>query len=444
MGVAVVIANTTRTSAVNLKTLRISSSITANASLCEFEVYSSGGSWRPKAGNELIVTTTSDALRHFAGNIIDVYERAVNRTDYHYSVQAKDYTWLFDRRSVARDNSTQVYAAQAASAIVADIVTTFTTGFSTAGIQVAPSVAAQRYNYVAPSAAIKGLADQIQWHFYIDYSKVVQFFSAISAIAPTTGINFDTNTADYGDLVMHESAAQIKNRIVLEGYQTASNVQLSRSFTGDSTTRFFLLGYEPAGLSTSNMTATIDGVTLDLKSDEIDGSPGSTVGSSSQVYICFSNLGARFSTAGLTPSGTQTLAFSFNYMKPGGVQQDDPAAQTVMAARSSGDGVHMYHVNDPSLTNFAQNDDLALAYGTALTTRYGQPPLEGSFHSYLAGWRAGQYFTGVSATRMGGDFSAGMTFYVNQVEKTVVQTTQLGGSLTWVHKIEFSNSEIPL
>ena len=439
MGLAIVVGGTTRTSQVNVKTLEITSSITANASLCDFVAFSSGASWRPRAGNQVSITTTSDGTYHFGGVVIDVYEEAINQSDFRYRVGCRDYTWMLDRRMVAKD-----YSTQAASAIVADIVTNFSSGFSTGSIQAAPTVTSQHYDYRYPSDIIKELADQIQWHWYVGYSttRPVNFFPSISDIAPTTAIDFDTNTANYGDLVIHESAAQVKNRIILQGYNSASNVPLARSFAGDSSTRFFLLGYEPVSVAASNITATIDGVGLDILTDVVDASPGSTVGSSSQLYVCFSNLGVRFSTAGLAPSSSQTLALSFNYMYPGGVQHDDAAAQTEMASRTSGDGISMYAANDPKLTNYASGapDDLALAFGAALTTRYGKPALEGTFTSYLNGWRAGQYFTGISALRMG---SFNKTFYVHQVRKRVVSHPS-GGSPTWVHEVQISDSSVPL
>ena len=413
------------------KSLRITSTIIADQTTAEMEFLSTGGSWRPEAGNEIIVSTSSDSLRHFAGNIIDVTERATNRTDLLYSVGAKDFTWSFDRRMV-----TTTYGASSAAAILADIVTSYTTGFSTGGIQNLGQIAQQRLDYVYPSDAIRAIADQQQAHWYIDFNKVVQYFSAISNIAPTTGINFDNSTT-YSDLVLRENASNIKNRAIVQGYRKASTVQVARSYIGDSTTRVFNLGYEPSGLSSTQMTVTEGGAAVDLLYDYIDGTPGSTVGSSSQAFVNFTNMCIRFSTAGAAPS--TTVSVSFTYMLDGGVQVDDAAAQNEMAARSSGDGIHMFKVDDPGMTNLAANDDLALALGDALTARYGQPQIEGQFRSYLQGWRAGQYFTGVSARRMGG-FT--QTLYVHRVDKSLVSHPS-GGSPTWVHDVYISNASMP-
>mgnify|MGYP001614250736 FL=1 len=417
-----------------LKSLRITSTIIADQTTAEAEflVRNAVGGWRPEAGNEMIISTTSDTVRHFAGNIIRVGERASNKVDLLYSVSAKDYTWLFDRRMV-----TTTYDSSSGAAIIADIVNNYTTGFTTGGIQNLGNIAQQRLDYVYPSDAIRSIADQQSAHWYIDFNKVVQYFSAISNIAPTTGINFDTNTADYGDLVLSEDASNVKNRIIVQGYQKASTVQFSRNFTGDGATRFFGLGYQPSGLAASQMTVTVDGVAQTLLYDTIDGSPGNSEGGANDMFVCFDNMGIRKSTGVAAPSSTVVVLF--NYMLDGGVQVDDAAAQSEMASRSSGDGVHMFMVQDPSMTNLAANDDLALALGNALTTRYGQPSLEGQFKSYLQGWRAGQYLTGTSARRMGG-FT--QTFYVHRVDKSLVSHPS-GGSPTWVHDVFISNSSLP-
>lgn len=431
MGLTAVVAGVDRIGAIEFRSVRIVDTIETNASQMEAEIAVPDHSWWPRSGNEIVVSTSSDSERHFAGSIIKVKERATSRTGLRYSVLCQDYTWLFDRRMVTTN-----YGAQAASDIVANIVSTYTTGFSTGGIQVGPGVAAQRFDYVAPSAAIRDIAGQIHWRFYIDYAKVPQFFTAISMIAPTTGINFDTSTG-YSGLELEEDAAQVRNRIILQGYKTKSSIDFSRAFLGDSTTRFFFLGQEPASVSSSEISVTVDGNPVDTLTDFVDSEPGSTVGTSSQCFVCFSNMGIRFSTGVTAPTSTVSVAFKF--MKDGGLQYDDGAAQSEMAARSSGDGVHMANVNDPNLTNFAANDDLAQARGAAITARYGFPHLAGKFDTFSQGWAPGQYFTGVSAHRMGG-FSK--TFYTTQVEKSLVSHPS-GGSPVWKYQVRIQDSPLP-
>lgn len=431
MGLEIIIANTTRTTSCDIESLLITNTITSNASVMELAARSSGD-WRPRAGNQITVATTSDSVRYFGGIVTRVAEEAKNRREFYYRMSCNDWTFLFDRRLVAAN-----YGSSAASAIVADIVTTYTTGFSTGTIDTAPSVSAKRWDYVKPSEAIQQLADELQWHWFINSTQGVEFFTAITDVAPTTAINFDSSTG-YSDLVLEERVDQVKNRIILQGYKRSSTVQFNRTFQGDSTTRFFYLGYEPVDTSTGNISVTVNGVAVDVLTDVISAEPGTTAGASSQCFICFDNMGIRFSTGVSAPSSN--VSVTFNYLREGGIQYDDPSAQTDMASRSSGDGVHMFMVNDPGLTNNAANDDLALGVGAAITDRYGAPGLDGTFRTYGASsWRAGQYFTGSSTYRWGG-FER--TFYVHQVQQHVISHPD-GGSPTWEYDISISDSAIP-
>jgi hypothetical protein len=432
VGLEIAIAGTTRTTSCDIKSLLITNTITSNASVMELAARSSGD-WRPRAGNQITVSTTSDSVRYFGGVVARVSEEARSRREFYYRMAVNDWTILFDRRLVAAN-----YGSSAASAIVADIVTSNTTGFSTAPIDVAPSVSAKRWDYVKPSEAIQQLADELQWHWFINSTQGVEFFTALSDVAPSTAINFDSSTG-YSDLVLEERVDQVKNRIILQGYKRAATVQIASRFQADGQQRFFYGGYEPVDTASANITATLDGASLAIGTDEIDAAPGTTQGTSSTVYVCFANMGFRFSSGFSAPSSSMVFVATYTYLREGGIQYDDPTAQTDMASRSSGDGVHMFMVNDPGLTNNAANDDLALGVGAALTDRYGAPGMEGTFRTYGASsWRAGQYFTGSSTYRLGG-FER--TFYIHQVQQRVISHPD-GGSPTWQYDISISDSAI--
>ena len=424
-------AGTTRTDNARIESINITSTIRAKGSYAEVVFHSSTpATWRPRAGNEIIISTTSDALRHFGGIIERVVERPSNRLVFQYACDCKDYTWLFDRRMVAT-----TYGASSAGAVLADIVTTYTTGFSTAGIDNLGQIAAQRFDYVYPSEAFNAIAAQQQAHWYVDFSKTVQYFSAITDVAPTTEINFDSSTG-FSDMALEEDASNVRNRVIAQGYKRASTVQFNRTFLGDSTTRFFYLGYEPSGVASGDISVTVNGNTVDVLTDIVDGAPTEATGSSSQCFICFGNIGIRFSTGASAPSSA--VSVTFNYMLDGGIQYDDPASQTEMASRSSGDGVHMFLLNDPGLTNRAQNDDLANYAAQAIAKRYGIPTISGKFKTYTQGdWRGGQYLTCASTYRMGG---FNKTFYVIDVTKRIISHPS-GGSPTWEYMVGIADND---
>ena len=123
------------------------------------------------------------------------------------------------------------------------------------------------------------------------------------------------------------------------------------------------------------------------------------------------------------------------------MQSDDAAAQTEMIAREGGDGVHMWQVNDPALTNWASNDDIAVAKGQAITARYGKPLLQGEFDSLQQGWEPGQSLMVASTDRMGGFTKQ---FYVYQVEKSLMNHPGSTDTPTWKYHIAAGESPLPL
>lgn len=444
MPLSITINGTDRTSSCRFESLRIHNTITSNADFADLAVFVKDASWRPQAANPVVIQTSSDSVIHFAGSIEEIEEEQVLLNSMRYRVSLKDYTLLFDRRMVTQNYLvTGPTTDLKASTIISHIVSNYcSTDFSSTGVQTAPAVAEQRFDYVYPSDAIRGMADQLQWLFWIDYNKVVQFVAAGSLPAPLTSIDFDASSSgsNWSNAKFSESAANVKNRVILQGFKTKASAAMQSVFQGDGFTKFNLLGYEPAGISTGDMVADINGVPLTLYTDTIDGTPSTATvaGSSSKLYICYDNMGARMD---YTPSSTEILTVTFYPLHDDGFQYDDAAAQTNMAAREGGDGVHMYQAQDPGLTNLSGSADLAVATATALTTRYGSPKIKGTFDSFTQGWRAGQAFSGTSAVRMSGFTKQ---FYVHAVTKTLVNHPGSTGTPLWKHNVEFGESPLPL
>ena len=442
MPLVISVAGSTRTTSCDFQSLHITQSVVSNAGGAETVIHVPDRSWHPAAANEYIVMTSSDSVKHFAGMITEVQEEMAGLTQLRYRLTAKDYTYLFDRLMV-----TEIYASSGPTAnlnidtVVADITTRFTTGFSTGGIQSGLGTLAQhRFDYVYPSDACRGMADELAVLFYIDYDKVVNLRTPGSDVAPIPEIDLDTfsSSANWSNCVLSEAAANIKNRIILQGYKTKSTVAYQNVFTGDGVSKFFPLGYEPSGIATTELVATLNAVTLTNKTDNIDGSPSTTAGSTAQVFICYTNMGAR---TDFSPSSTETLTLTYNYMLDGGTQVDDAAAQTEMASREGGDGIHMYQVNDPGLTNYQSNDNLAIARGQTLTARYGRPVLQAEFDSLEQGWKPGQAFAMSSVYRMGG---FDKTFYVYEMEKSLVNHPGTTGTPMWRYHILAGATPLPL
>ncbi len=436
MAVVITLAGTDRTNYCDLKSIYITDTLVSNADTMEMGVsVPTSEGWRPEAGNEVIVANGTS--REFAGLIEDLYEEQINPSHLRYRLTCRDYTFLFDKYLVV-DESTESLSADT---WVSRIINSFTTGFTDTNVSTGPALAPQRFDYIAPSEAIRSIADKSGYGWYIDYNKDVHFFAANSQLAPTTSFNLEATTPStmWGGFKFRETVSGAKTRVYVKDYKRGSSVQWNRQFTGDGNTRFFLLGNEPVSIDATTFTATLNGVAIDALTDFVDGNPGESVGSSSQLFICFDNQGVRCSSGVSAYTSTQTLSVTFNYLVDAVTTVNDAAAQTEMASREGGDGVHEYVIADASLTSADGSDDLATLAGNVALDRYAFPRVTGSFLSFSSGWRAGQVFDIASTRRLGGD--ATNTYHVQQVTKSFVNA-EPGADPLIKNVIEFADGVI--
>jgi hypothetical protein len=434
VALSITLGGVDRTNYCDLKSVYITDSIQANADTCDLEVsVSTTDSWIPQAGNEIVIANGTG--KEFAGVIEDLYEEALSPTRMRFKLACRDYTFNFDRYLVV-DEST---AAITASAWVSRIISGFTTGFTGTNVVAGPVIAARQFDYVAPSEAVRSIADAVGYGWYIDYDRDVHFFPAATLPAPIPTLNLETDLTNYGNFKVRESASGVKTRVYLKGYKHKTTAQWNRSFTGDGNTRFFLLGQEPASIDATDMVATVDGAGLTLLTDFVDGSPGTAVGTTADLFVCFDNMGVRTSSGVSAYTSTQTLSATFSYMEDTVSVVEDLAAQAEMGARELNDGIHEYVINDPQLTAADGSDDLANLQGSLALARYAFPRMTGSFESFTAGWRAGQTFDITTTQRLGGFTD---TFYVQQVTKRIIGST--GGTPTLKSLVEFSDGVVSL
>lgn len=424
MAIVVTIGGTDRTSSVDLKTVKIHDGLGMLQDSCQFDVaIGTTDGWNPQAGNEIVVL--NGTTREFAGMLLEVDEDLVAPSRLRYRLGARDYKHLFDRRLVAEE-----YAEQAANSIVSSIVTSFTTGFTTINVMAAPTVAAQRFDYIAPSDVLDHLAATVGYLWYIDYDRDVNFFSAATLAAPIATLNADTDTTNYGNLQLRESIAHVKTRMYVMDFKQKSTATYTVNFTGDGSTKLFHLTYEPSALA--DMTVTRAAATQTLHTDMVDGQPDNAIGGADDVYVNFEEATLRWDTA---PAAGNAIVATFNYLYPGFTVFDDPAAQTEVSSREGGDGIHEAAVRDPGLSANDGSETLANSKAAEAIARAGLPRLEGSFVSFTQGWAPGQMVTVASTQRMGG---ISVTMYVTSIDKRIVSHPS-GGSPTFHYNIRIAD-----
>lgn len=368
---------------------------------CDMVIPSPGQYAVPRAG-QTIAWTSPNGLE-FAGIIGQVDpETADTPQQMRYALKATDYTFQFDRHLIVEEFTQQQDAYNIIQTLLKEFINQGPASayFTMNNVQHSPAVATRKWNYVKPSAALKDLAGELSWTWYVDYNRDLHFFPIEQFVSPlpTNTLNADTDLANYGDLLLREDATQLKNRVFITGFTVLSENPITDTFTGDGSQLVFHLSQPPGSLIYATPTVTVGGVAYIPRRDVANGLQGQPVGPAGDyAYFNTQNITLRFDTA---PASGVAIVAAYKYQYHPVVMVEDPLAQAYMAKRDGSDGVYEYWVNDAALT--APDTSLAEAQGQVYLAKYGYPAITGTLVSYTQGWRAGQSFFLNSAVRFGG------------------------------------------
>ncbi len=480
---------------IDLESVSVDNNIVMTSDTASCIVNLNGELPRPRAGKEFIwrtidTLTGGELTREFGGVIVNVQEDSDGPTLV-YTLTIKSYDHWFNRHLVVAWYN-QYYASGAKSdlltkfpndaanindtvtnqtgdGIVNRIVEQFCPGFTCNNVQTCPAqVVPQYFNYSSPSDAIKTIADQLEWGFYIDYYKDVHFYPAESLTSPLPSgvLDVEQDMSSYGDLELIENGEQVYNRIFLRGFKTRSDSALNLTYLGDGNTTTWSLGYRASSIkgdvsvavfpsvaayradTTFQQTGKPTGWVADgtltpngvmpciLKKDIVEGAPNQA-GASATAYIHYTQHLLRvpnWDNTNTPPASGLCIAAYFHYLKDVVYMGQDLVAQNNVAKIEGTDGIYEYSLEDKSLTNSTLTAPQAKAQ--LLILKYGHPQLQGSFTSFLSGWRAGQIFTLHSTTRMGGINMQQM--YVQRVSKQLISNKN--GPYVVQNTVEFADS----
>lgn len=479
------IAGTDYTKYIDLETLEVDNNVIMTSDSCTVTIQLDGELPRPKCGEEFIwckwdtVANTEVAnSREFGGVVVNVDENTEG-TSLIYNVTAKSYEQWFNRHLVAKWYQ-QGTPDSIVKQIVSDFVNTipipntsptqyyqiFTTNnVKTASFQVIP----QYYNYSKATDAIKLIADQIEWGFYIDYYRDVHFFPAefFASPLPSNTLDVDSDLVNYGDLVLTENGEQIYNKVFLRGFKTRSKNPISMCFQGDGQTVQWSIGYRASSVKGDVVVAIYDtlahynadtkfkttgvptpgggGTLLATARDIVDGAPDQA-SASGTAYIHYTQHLLRVpnwdGTDTPVASGKAVGVFMY-YMADTIYMGQDVISQREMSAienitlangtQINSDGVYEFSQEDKSLTNSTMT--AVQAKGQLLIMKYGIPQITGTFTSFTSGWKAGQYFQLITAKRFG---VLNETMYIQRVTKKLVNN--INGQYVVQSEIQFANS----
>ena len=348
-----------------------------------------------------------EETRHFAGTIdkADDDPRAPGVT--FYKCQARDYTFMLDRRLVV-----EVYENWAADDIIRDIITRYCSGFTSANVlSGAPIIetTGSDFNYLRPSECFKWLCDYTGWQWYVDYDKDVHFFnpSALAESAPET-IDASANFRDFRNNLEIEG---LRNRVYVQGGTMLSDL-VTYEYKADGVQRAWTLPYKPHSLTVS----VAGGAAITPGIENIDEESTKTWMMNYQEKLI------RLATGEADIADGTTVAFTFKYDIDVITYREDTVSQAAIAAIQGGDGIHEHNIVDDSLTTL----DAAGAVADADLREHADPRVKGSFQHDTDGWAPGQLVS-IHLPAEGVD----NTYLIQRVTMTPIDTD------SWTYRVEY-------
>lgn len=364
-----------------------------------------------------------------------------------YVCNCCDFTRQLDRNLVNEVYPSGWYAGD----IVADIISTYTTGFTTRNRYQGFRVPEMTFDFVEPSSCIQQLAEAIGFQWYVDFNKDIHFYwreNAQSPLSTTTSnnvLNIDTEIVNAYNLELTEDMSQLKNQILVK------NAKFKGSYTNEdfvkAQDKFYKIFYKvfPFDSSTTqaeradkfvvkiydvdgsgNFTESSRQITT-IKLDEVEGQVGDGSGDNNTIYINFgsgvANCGIRFPDN--YPLGTGQVVRVYYYkVEEVPLLEVDQASIDSLKLREGGDSSGIYEYSYDASSIYTEKGEEVTAAVDRVLLRYKDPLWVGQFQSRLRGWKAGQVFTLFGyrwgETRGGGN-PINEICWVKDVSKTILK-----------------------
>lgn len=416
-----------------LESITVSESLQANGQTMDVILGKDPAGTLPAVpqGGEIIQLYRDDTLE-YAGRIASVLQSQPLTVDnLQYKLTCVDFTVDLDRHLYYYQ-----FESGSAGTMVRLLMSLVGSGFTSNNVDDGPLVGGVFLNYDTPSNLITQVAQSIQYNWYVDYNKDLNFFFIQARPAPVSTIDLDADTTTYFNAEIEEHWDQVKNVIYLTGAKVRSLNQDRITAMGDGQKKFFALGYPPWSYDT--ITVTVDGINQTILRDNIDGQAGDGKGAQGQAYVCLDNHGVRFPDN--SPPGTdKPVEINYNYAIDPVIIMEDADSIATMATRESygayqSDGRHEFKFYVPDLR--VDDGSVIADYGNLLLNRYANPIYTMRFDSWVQGWKPGQTFSVVSTIR-----NLSLTVYVLRVEKHVLSKTLPAAKFTYT--LDVSTSPFP-
>lgn len=357
MNITITIDSNNRSENVLVDSLRIKDHINQQANEARFTCVG----FRPNVSDE--VTIMDGGVKIFAGVIIRVEQVHIGlKTE--YIVECKDWTHYLDRNLVS-----ERYEDTTVAAVLSDILTNYTTGFTdnnVVGNQLVTSVA---FNRISVSDCIEQLARLTGYSWYVDYDRDLHFFEKNQNPAPfNLTENGDNHVWD--SLRIAEDLSQLRNRIYVIGGETEGNAR-TETYVADGEQLQIPLANKYA----TKPTVEVDSVSQDVGVDFLDAEDDF------DCFWSFQEKYLRFKT-GTKPAADAVVATSGIPLYP--IIVNVPSALSI-----SEYGEYEFRVKDSTI----RSRDEAIDRARVELQQYAQTIEEGSFITYRSGLCSGQVIT---------------------------------------------------
>lgn len=345
--------------------------LTKDPSVLSFEITNKGQSM-PALGNAVVLEI--GGVAKFTGTITnrnsEIREGIVEK----FIFEAKDGFHAFDHRLVIK-----AYTTQSASAIVEDIITNFTDGFTHVNVVAgAPTITTIRFNYEQPSQAMKMICNAIGWDWYIDANNDVHFFPQNYNVAPFSITDNNGNMIS-NSLEIQRDILNLKNAIYVRGGYFSTTISEANSldkYVADGTQISFPLVYRY-----KNVAVTVNGVSKTVGIDFI------TDPATVDCVYNFNEKLVKFPDA-TKPTAGQTVKVFGDAQIPLIIQAVDESS--ILAY-----GRFEYVLIDKSIESINEAELQAMS----IMNDYASASYEGKFSTLQEGLQAGQYITINSTAR---------------------------------------------
>jgi len=370
----------------------------------------------------------------FAGRITTVSEEQPGLLkDLWYVLECADYTIDLDNELIQEKFNSQI-----AGEIFRSIIGTVARGFTSVNVLDGPVVAAVEADLETPSSIFTKVAESVEYQWYVDYNRDVNFFYILDRAAPIPAINLDTDTDTYGNCSVIENWDQVKNVVYLTGASAKSSLQDTIALVADGDQKFIPLNYPP--WDENSVSISVGGVPQTLKFDGIDGSAGDNQGVAGEVYVCYDNWGIRFPDSH-APAASSAIDIAYNYAYEPVIKVEDPVSIALMATRENyadapSNGIHEFKFAIPDLR--VESEDAIWDYGNLLLQRYAYPVYKVKWESWVQGWAAGQNIRVYSTSE---NRAFDQTCYIHSVTKQILKVSE--GVFKFKYTIEAANLPFP-